>query len=334
MSKYLRYILISNILLIFLFLLNIKTGYTYYTWEEIFDKNLQDFILRLRIESALTAMIAGAALSLAGLLLQTLFRNPLAGPSVLGISSFSSLCIAMFLFIQQYFLLHIVHFPKIVFDCITLCVSMLGAIFCLMLLFFFKKRNHYLNSLLIIGMMISSFCAGIIYVFESILNKENLQSLTVWHFGSFNHIDFSQIGILLIIVFICLIFIFKNIPQYNTYLLGDLYAQGLGINVKKFVLQNVLLSAALTASITAFCGPIGFIGLAVPHLVKFYFKTSNHQILIPATLFTGINLCLCCHWITSLECFGVKMPINAITSLIGAPFAIWLIFKINNQSHV
>lgn len=334
MSKYLKYILISNILLVFLFLLNIKTGYSAYTWSEIIDKNFHDFILRLRIESALTAMLAGAALSLAGLLLQTLFRNPLAGPSVLGISSFSSLCIASFLFIQQYFLLHLIHLPKLIFDCIILCVSMLGAVLCLLLLYFFKKRNHYLSSLLIIGMMIASFCSGIIYIFESILNKENLQSLTVWHFGSFTQIDLPQIGLLFIIIVCCLVFIFKNITQYNTYLLGDLYAEGLGINVKKFVLHNVLLSAALTASITAFCGPIGFIGLAVPHLVKFYFKTSNHHILIPATLFAGINLCLCCHWISSLECFGIKIPINAITSLIGAPFAIWLIFKINNQSHV
>ena len=179
--------------------------------------------------------------------------------------------------------------------------------------------------------MIAAFCNGIIYLLENILNKENLQSLTIWHFGSYRNLNSNQIILMLCIIFCCAIIIYLQSSKYNTYLLGDLYAEGLGLPLKKFLIQNLFITAIITATITAFCGPIGFIGLAVPHIAKILFKTNNHRILIPLTILAGVNISLCCHVISSLSIFGTNLPINAITSLIGAPITIWLILKLNNN---
>ncbi|MBP7477010.1 MAG: iron ABC transporter permease [Chitinophagales bacterium] len=312
-----------------LFLLSLKWGYESMTWAEVFHIDTENVILHLRLMSALTASIAGAGLALAGLLLQNLFRNPLAGPSILGITSFSSLTIAIILLGSQYLGIRMTSYLSMSYDFIILLGSAIGAFLCLAILFFFNNKNKVLSHLLIVGMMIAGFCGGLIQLADILLSKDNLQSITLWNLGSFKDCDYVQLGILFVIVLVSSILVFVKYNQYNIYQLGDEYARGLGVDIHALRRTTIIVTALLSSSITAFCGPIGFIGLAIPHIAFFMVKSHNFKYLIPYTILLGIAFSLICNIISNVSIFEISLPINAITSLLGAPFVIYLLRRLH-----
>lgn len=315
--------------ILILFLLSLKWGYESMSWSEVFSFDAENVILQMRLLSALTASIAGAGLALAGLLLQNLFRNPLAGPSILGITSFSSLTIAIILLFTQYLGYKLTSYLSLSYNFIVLFGSVIGALLCLAILFFFNKKNNVLSHLLIVGMMIAGFCGGLIQIADILLSKDNLQSVTLWNLGSFKDCDTVQLGILFVIVFVSIAIAFAKHHQFNLYQLGDEYASGLGVDIHALRRLTILITALLSASITAFCGPIGFIGLAIPHIAFFMVKSHDFKFLIPYSVLLGIGFSLVCNIISNISVFEISLPINAITSLLGAPFVIYLLRRLH-----
>jgi iron complex transport system permease protein len=280
-------------------------------------------ILKLRIPRTITAIVCGAGISVAGLLMQTLFRNPLAGPSVLGISSGSTLGVAIGIFA-----LESVGFG-LFYEKFTISIlAILGASVVTFLLLFMSKFVKQSNTLLIVGLMVGYFVSSIVNIFSFFGDKTNLQSFVFWGMGSFNkeseldNLVFYYIPILLIIL---LIFFLQK--PLNLLLMGDKYAVSMGLNTSRIRLITISCAGILVGIITALCGPIAFLGIAVPHLARNFIKKSDHKFVIPFTLLIGASLGLICDIISRLPGFDGNLPLNAVTSLIGAPIVVWIIFK-------
>lgn len=292
----------------------------------IFSKNPDDLVLKniifnFRLPSALTAIGAGMALSISGLLMQTFFKNPLSDPSILGISSGSSLGVGL-----TTLLLGNTIVGTFFGNMIIVVSSFIGAIVVLFIIVGFSRKFSN-TTLLLIGVMISYSISSIIGILQFYTTGDRLQAFVIWGMGSFKTTNLNEIlGILLALVLL-LIPVFLISKKLNIYLLGKHYATNLGLNYKKFSMQLVFLSGMLVALITAFCGPIAFIGLMIPHFSRMLFKTFDHRILIPASLLIGGTISLFCDIVSGLPGMNSVLPINAITSLIGAPIVIWLIFK-------
>jgi iron complex transport system permease protein len=284
-------------------------------------------IYQYRLPQALTALFAGAALAVAGLMMQTLFKNPLADPSILGISSGASLGVALLLLttgmisghalIETVWLRHI----GIIF---AAAAGAMGVLFIITLL---SKRLAGMVSLLIAGIMISYIAGAIVGMVKYFSQKEDLQAFVIWGMGSFSNVGMKQLPVFIILLSLLLITSLSLMKPLNIMLLGDQYAANLGLNIRLYQRFVLLIAGLLTAIVTAYAGPIAFIGLAVPHLARNLFKSSNHKILLPATMLTGASLALACNLIARLPGFDGSLPINSITSLVGAPFVIWIIVK-------
>ncbi len=324
-SKNLKFGIIAISTLIFLFVLDISLGYTNYTPSEILHflngfKNNQDYVIitELRIPRAVIAIFAGAGLSVSGLLMQTLFNNPLAGPYVLGINAGSSLLVALSL---------LTGFTFFSSNLGLITASILGAFFIGLLILFFAMMVRSSVSLLIIGLMIASFCTAVVSILQSYANASELKIFTLWNMGTLQKTALEHLPIIciaFILISISLIFILKPL---NALTLGENNAERLGISLRKTRLFIILIVAGFTGLVTAYCGPIAFIGLAVPNLVRIMLRTQNHRELIPMTMIVGaVFLMLCDILIKSLEPVLV-IPINAVTSLLGAPFVVFLIYK-------
>ncbi len=290
------------------------------TWEYI--------VVNYRLPKAITAVLVGTGLSISGLLMQTLFRNPLAGPYVLGLSSGASLGVA-FVILGAGFLPSFLSVIALSSYGIVLA-STLGSSLVLLLVLLVSQKLRDTAAILIVGLMFGSFTAAIVSVLTYFSTAEQLQKFTFWSMGSLGNLSWSTLTILAVCVIIGLLLSVSSIKPLNALLLGENYAKSMGLNFKKSRLIIIFATSILAGSITAFAGPIAFVGLAVPHIAKLTFQTSDHSVLFWSTLFYGAIIMLFCDVVSQMPGFDVTLPINAITSIIGAPVVIWLLVRKRN----
>tara|TARA_R110002050_G_scaffold100580_2_gene208226 strand:- start:13418 stop:14449 length:1032 start_codon:yes stop_codon:yes gene_type:complete len=317
-----------------LFLVNISLGSVSIplqsTLNSIFGKELQNeswhyIIWNYRIPKAFTAILVGGGLALSGLLMQTLFRNPLAGPFVLGISSGASLGAALLIMGASLFS---GFFSFNIFNDVTLAIaSSIGGFLVLLAVLSVAIKVKDTMSLLIIGLMFGSITGAIVSVLSYFTSAEKLQQYIYWSFGSLGNLSWAQLALLSGLSIVGVVLSIFSIKPLNALLLGENYAQSLGIQLKKSRFIIIIATGLLAGSITAFAGPIAFIGLAVPHLTRQIFNTTDHKILVPAVLVYGAILMLICDTIAQLPLSASVLPINAITSIVGAPVVIWLLIR-------
>jgi len=282
-------------------------------------------IWNYRIPKAFTAVLVGGGLSISGLLMQTLFRNPLAGPFVLGISSGASLGAALIL-MGASLVSGVVSFTFL--NDISMAVAAsLGSFLVLLVVMLVANRVKDTMALLIIGLMFGSITAAIVSVLAYFSSAEELQRFIFWSFGSVGNLSGQQVLLLTGVVFLGLLLSILSIKKLNAFLLGENYAQSLGVSLKKSRLILIIATGILAGGITAFAGPIAFVGLAVPHLTRQIFDTMEHHVLIPAVFLYGAILMLLCDTLAQLPNSANVLPINAITSLVGAPVVIWLLVR-------
>lgn len=278
-----------------------------------------------RIPKAVTALLAGTALSIAGLQMQTFFRNPLAGPYVLGISSGAGLGVALLVLAGS-----IIGFSGYAVGMwATIIAASAGAVLVLLLMSLTAWKVRDSMTLLIVGLMFGSAVSALIAVLAFFADAEQLKMFTIWSMGSLGSTQSEQlIGFILAIV-IGLIPVLAMLKSYNAMLLGENYASSMGVNVNKLRWAMIVSTGILAGSATAFCGPIAFIGIAVPHMARLLFRTSDHKLLLPASALIGMGVLLFCDTVAQLPGSVQTLPINAVTSLIGAPMVIWLIMRRN-----
>lgn len=289
------------------------------------DTSLQYIIWNYRMPKACTAILVGGGLALSGLLMQTLFRNPLAGPFVLGISSGASLGAALLIMGASLFSGFAT--LSLANDVALAIASSIGSFLVLLAVLIVAVKIKDTMALLIIGLMFGSITAAIVSVLSYFSNAEKLQRFIYWTFGSVGNLTWSQLALLLSFVCFGVLLSVLSIKSLNGYLLGENYAQSLGVNLKKSRYIIIIATGLLAGSITAFAGPIAFIGLAVPHLTRQIFDTTDHKILVPAVLIYGGIILLLCDIVAQLPGSVNVLPINAITSIIGAPVVIWLLLR-------
>ena len=285
-----------------------------------FDKtSVNEIIARdFRIPRLIMALIAGACLSVVGLMMQTLFNNPLAGPYVLGINSGSSLFVALSIMTGV---------PFFASDFGLIINSLLGAFLFGLIILFFSRIVRTQISLLLIGLMLGSFISAFVAFLQSASDAQELKVFTLWALGSLQKVDFEQLTYIIPIALTGIAATFFIVKPLNALVLGEAEAKLLGVNIKTTRLIIIILTAILTGLVTAFCGPIAFVGLAVPNLVRILFKTQQHRTLIIASVLIGsIFIVLCDILIQLLEPYFM-LPINVLTSIIGAPMVILFILK-------
>ncbi|NDV14800.1 iron chelate uptake ABC transporter family permease subunit [Muricauda sp. TY007] len=285
-----------------------------------------EYIIReYRMPKAFTSILVGAGLSLSGLLMQTLFRNPLAGPFVLGISSGASLGAALLLMGTSL----LAGYTSFTFlgDVSLAIAASIGSFLVLLIVMIVAQRIKDTMALLIIGLMFGSITSAIVSVLAYFSSAESLQRFIFWSFGSVGNLSMNQLILLGGIVFLGVLLSIISIKSLNAFLLGENYAQSLGVSLKKSRLTIIIATGVLAGGITAFAGPIAFVGLAVPHLTRQIFNTMEHKVLIPAVMLYGAILMLLCDTLAQLPNSASVLPINAITSLVGAPVVIWLLVR-------
>ncbi|MEP3838443.1 MAG: iron ABC transporter permease [Algibacter sp.] len=319
-------------MLVACFFMNISLGSVSIPFKAIFNSLIgstteqetwQHIIQNYRLPKALTAIIVGSGLGISGLIMQTLFRNPLAGPFVLGISSGASLGVAMVILGSSVFggIFAALFLSK---WGIVLAASV-GSFLVLLAVLMVSIKVRDTMAILIIGLMFASITAAIVSVLSYFGSAEQLQQYVFWGFGSLGNLSWTDLTILFLIYSIGLMLAIFSIKTLNTLLLGENYAKSLGLNIKRSRLTIIIATSLLAGTITAFTGPIAFIGLAIPHLTRQVFNTSNHKILLPAVFLFGAIVMLICDSIAQLPYSDLTLPINAITALIGAPVIIWLL---------
>lgn len=333
-----RYYTVGGIgLLLILFVINVSVGSVAIPLEEIvsgltggeLSKKSWDIILfDYRLPKALTAILAGIALSLSGLQMQTFFRNPLAGPYVLGISSGAGLGVALLLLGGSAFGWNLLG-GSFIGMWGTIIAASTGAMLVLVLMSITAWKVKDSMTLLIIGLMFGSATGAVISVLSYFGGADELKLFTVWSMGSLGGVSQDQLGVFFITCLIGIILILIYVKSFNAMLLGERYAESMGVNLHRLRWAMILSTGILAGSTTAFCGPIAFIGIAVPHLARMVFQTGDHRVLFPASALIGAGFLLLCDSISQLPGTAETLPINAMTSLFGAPLVIWLILKRN-----
>ncbi len=317
-----------------MFLLNISLGSVKIPVADVVDSLTggeaskpawQYIITNYRLPKAITALLVGMGLSVSGLLMQTLFRNPLAGPYVLGLSSGASLGVA-FVILGAGILPGVLgSFFLSAYGIVI--ASTLGSLTVLLAVLVVAQRLKDTMAILIVGLMFGSFTGAIVGVLTYFSTAEQLQKFTFWSLGSLGNLPWDNIVILASVCILGLVLSAFCIKPLNALLLGERYARSMGINFARTRFLIIMATSLLAGSITAFAGPIAFVGLAVPHMAKLVFRTSNHLVLFWATLLTGAIIMLLCDILTQLPGSSFTLPVNAITSIIGAPVVIWLLLR-------
>ncbi|MBO7460071.1 MAG: iron ABC transporter permease [Bacteroidales bacterium] len=318
-----------------LFILNLFVGSVTVPFDEIFkvllndnaDKTLSVIIFNYRLPQALTALLAGAALAVAGLLMQTLFRNPLADPSMLGISSGASLGVGIVILLTGAISGTAVSSFGWWSTIGVSLAAFIGAVVVLFVMLAFSSRMKNMTTLIIIGLMIAYLAGSITDILKFFSLKEDIHAFVIWGMGSFSGVGTSKMPVFAISIIIGLVVTFFLSKNLNILLLGEMYAENLGLNLRKNSVIIILVSGYLTAIVTAYCGPIAFVGLAMPHIARFLFKSSDHRLLIPATMLIGMDMALICNLIARMPGFDGNLPVNAVTAFIGAPVVISVILK-------
>ena len=284
-------------------------------------------IWRSRLPQALTAIVAGAGLAVSGLQMQTVFRNPLAGPSVLGISNGSALGVAFVVLLSGQ--LGGVALSRLGYlgDAAMSVAAIVGALAVLMLIVWVSQRVQGHVTLLIIGVMIGYLANAIIGVLQFLAPEEDVKSFVVWGLGSFSRVSGDAMLLFVGLMGVLLPLSCLLVKPMNLLLLGDRYAANLGLDIRRARLSVIVSSGVLVAIVTAYCGPIMFIGMAVPHLARALFRTSDHRVLMPAAMLSGSALALFCNFVARMPGFEGALPVNSVTALVGAPVVAAVLFR-------
>lgn len=328
-SRYSAIFIIISLIAISLFLIDLSIGTTRIPLNQVWaaltgagcPPAVASIVINIRLTKAIVALLAGAAISVSGLQMQTLFRNPLAGPYVLGISSGASLGVALFLLGAPLFGLS----PAM--SSIGIAgAAWIGAAAILLIVGTLASRIKDIMVILILGMMFSSGVSAIVQILQYLSRDESLKSFVIWTMGSLGEVTMSQLWILLPAIFVGLILAVITIKPLNLLLFGEEYARTMGLRPGRTRSLLFLSTTLLAGTVTAFCGPIGFIGLALPHVARMIWRTSDHRILIPATMLIGSSVLLICDIISRL----LTLPVNAITALLGIPIVIYILLRPTN----
>lgn len=287
------------------------------------DPVTRKIILDIRLMKATMAILAGAALSVSGLQMQTLFRNPLAGPYVLGVSSGASLGVALFILGAP---LLGAGGGAMMTTLGTAGAAWIGAAAILVIVASVSKRIRDIMVILILGIMIDSGVSAIVQILQYLSNEEALKSFVIWTMGSLGDVTTSQLALVAPVIVAGLAISISVIKPLNLLLLGESYARTMGLNIGRTRLLILLSTTLLAGTVTAFCGPIGFIGLAIPHVARILFSDADHRTLMPATALTGAVALLMCDIISKL----LTLPVNTITALMGIPIVIWVVIRNKN----
>ncbi|MFI3303655.1 MAG: iron ABC transporter permease [Rikenellaceae bacterium] len=287
----------------------------------------QNIIFKSRMPQTITAIVAGAGLSISGLQMQSVFRNPLAGPSELGVSSGASLGVAFVILLSGRLAGGALSSMGIFSEVAISTAAIVGAGVVMMIILAISQKVRGNVTLLIIGVMIGYIATAIIGVLKFFSSDEDVHGYVIWGLGSFSKVSAGSITPFVTMMAILIPLSFLLIKKLNLMLLGDEYAAGLGLNVKSARRIVIISACALTAIVTAYCGPIVFLGLAVPHLCRTIFATSDHRVLMPAVTLVGALLAMLCNLVARMPGFEGALPINSVTALIGAPIVIYVLFE-------
>lgn len=338
MKKYCRFFVVITLAIIALFVINIIYGAVKIPINSIIDifsgndevnESWKYIILQTRLPQALTAILCGGALAVSGLLLQTAFCNPLAGPSIFGINSGASLGVA---FVMLLFGGSITAGAVSVTGFLAVLIAaFVGAVAVMAVLLFFSNLVNNNVMLLITGIMIGYISSSAISLLNFFATEEGVHSYMIWGLGNFGGVSMAQMPLFAAVTIVGLICALLLIKPLNAVLLGEQYAENLGINTIKLRNCLLLVTGLLTAVTTAYCGPIAFIGLAVPHIARMLLKTDNHRYLIPGTILSGASISLLCNIICILPGDNGIIPLNAVTPIMGAPVIIYVIIKGRHQ---
>ena len=306
-------------LTLFLFLLDLAVGAVAVPLGDVWaaltggdcPRATAKIILNIRLIKAVVALLAGAALSVSGLQMQTLFRNPLAGPYVLGISSGASLGVALVVLAGVGSSIGIAG------------AAWLGAAIVLVVIAAVGHRIKDIMVILIPGMMFSSGIGAVVQILQYVANDESLKMFVIWTMGSLGDVTFNQLAVLIPSIIAGLLLAVITIKPLNLLLFGEEYAVTMGLNVRRSRGLLFLSTTLLAGTVTAFCGPIGFIGLAMPHVTRMLFRNSDHRVLVPGTVLSGASVLLLCDLVSKL----FTLPINAITALLGIPIVVWVVLR-------
>ncbi len=289
------------------------------------DSYVKDIVLDFRIPKALTALLAGIGLSICGLQMQTLFKNPLADPYILGVSAFSGLGVALFVMGGTLLGIEISHPLFQIFG--VAGAAMIGALALTLLIISLSGRLKNNLSLLIFGIMAGSVASAVINLLQYFTSAASLKMYVIWTMGSFAGLGGLQLAIMGSMVVVGLALSIYNIKDLNALLLGEQYASAMGLDVRVIKIRILTATTLLAGSVTAFCGPIGFIGIAVPHIARFVFKDANHKVLLPGTALVGGFMMLAADLLAQLPGSGNIIPINTVTALLGIPVILVIILK-------
>ena len=326
--------LLLGVLILALFLLNLVIGSVKIPVDEVMailmgdtttKTSWQYIVMESRLPQAITAMLCGGALAVSGLLLQTAFRNPLAGPSIFGITSGAGLGVALVMLMMGGSLS--VGSVSVTGFIAVLTAAFIGSMAVMSLIFFFSTIVHSHVMLLIIGIMTGYIANSAVSLLNFFATDEGVKSYMVWGMGSFGGVTMAHMPAFAGIAFLGILASVMLIKPLNALMLGDHYAENLGINIIRVRNRLLIVTGLLTAITTAFCGPVAFIGLAVPHIARLLLTTDNHRILLPATILTGSAIALFCNLICFLPGEDGIIPLNAVTPLVGAPVIIYVITK-------
>jgi iron complex transport system permease protein len=329
--------IIMGLLLVIVFILDLFLGSVSIKAADVINaifsgsgSEIETIVLKFRLPKAATALFVGIALSLSGLQMQTLFRNPLAGPYVLGVSSGASLGVALVIlgFSSGFISLNLQGLG----NWILVVSAWAGAGAVMLLIMFISSRVRDIMTILILGIMIASGLSAVVSIMQYFSSETMLKAYVIWTMGSLGNLSSGQLNVLIISVLAGIILSVFSIKMLNALLLGENYAGSIGLNVKISRTVIFACTSILAGSVTAFCGPIGFIGIAVPHIVRNIFKTSDHKILIPGSIMTGGIVMIASDIVAQLPGSEIVLPINSVTSLIGIPVVIWVILRNKSNS--
>lgn len=327
-------LLIMSIPLFFMF--NLMMGSVAIPLKEVFSILFTDektsevwtnIIMKTRLPQTLTALACGSGLAVAGLEMQTVFHNPLAGPSVLGISSAASLGVAFVVLLSGTLGGGIISRFGLFGNTALTFAAIIGALSVMVLIMWLSQRVESNVTLLIVGVMIGYIATAIIGVLKYFSTEEDIRAYVIWGLGSFARVTGGQVYVFCGLMAVLMPLSMLLAKPLNMLLLGEQYAKNLGLNLQRSRLLIISSAGVLVAIVTAYCGPIMFLGLAVPHICRGLFSTADHRILLPATLFCGASLALVCNLIARLPGFEGALPINSVTALIGAPVVLWVLLR-------
>ena len=324
--------IILFVLLIIVFVADIFTGNAKISFSEginaLFGSSgneiTDEIIFNYRLPKAITALLAGSALSVAGLLMQTLFRNALAGPDVLGVSAGAGLGVALLTLLTGTSL-----YPLIASlgSMAQVVVAISGAALVLLLILGVSTRINDSVTILVLGMIFGYVASAAITILQSFADPDSLKVFVTWTFGSLGSVTWEKMPVLLALVLSGVIVVFFLQKSLNSLLLGEKYATSSGLNVKKLRVIIIIITAIITGAITAFTGPIAFVGVVIPHFARSFFGTVNHRTIIPATLLLGGILLIICDILSQVPISNRTLPINAVTAVFGAPMIVWIVLK-------